>query len=146
MHKFEGLSSRKSGHGRLDAVVNNIIIEYKHNTKLKSKKQISSAFEQVKDYLIALDKNEGVKYDAILTDGIKIAYFQFVGDVVCNTSLRNLTASDIDRIIKAILNNQSNQFHQTLNQHRKRLQRYYIKNCPMKLQRSQICFTQNGKS
>ena len=110
VHKFEGLSSRKSGHGRLDAVVNNIIIEYKHNTKLKSKKQISSAFEQVKDYLIALDKNEGVKYDAILTDGIKIAYFQFVGDVVSNTSLRNLTASDIDRIIKAILNNQSKKF------------------------------------
>lgn len=110
VHKFEGLSCRKSGHGRLDAVVNNIIIEYKHNTKLKSKKQISSAFEQVKDYLIALDKNEGVKYDAILTDGIKIAYFQFVGDVVCNTSLRNLTVSDIDRIIKAILNNQSKKF------------------------------------
>lgn len=110
VHKFEGLSSRKTGHGRLDAVVNNIIIEYKHNTKLKTKKQISSAFEQVKDYLIALDKNEGVKYDAILTDGIKIAYFQFVGDVVCNTSLRNLTASDIDRIIKAILNNQSKKF------------------------------------
>ena len=110
VHKFEGLSSRKSGHGRLDAVVNNIIIEYKHNTKLKSKKQISSAFEQVKDYLIALDKNEGVKYDAILTDGIKIAYFQFVGDVVSNTSLRNLTVSDIDRIIKAILNNQTKKF------------------------------------
>lgn len=110
VHKFKGLSCRKSGHGRLDAVVNNIIIEYKHNTKLKSKKQISSAFEQVKDYLIALDKNEGVKYDAILTDGIKIAYFQFVGDVVCNTSLRNLTVSDIDRIIKAILNNQSKKF------------------------------------
>lgn len=110
VHKFEGLSSRKSGHGRLDAVVNNIIIEYKHNTKLKTKKQISSAFEQVKDYLIALNKNESVKYDAILTDGTKIAYFQFVGDVVCNTSLRSLTVSDIDRIIKAILNNQSKKF------------------------------------
>ena len=110
VHKFEGLSSRKSGHGRLDAVVNNIIIEYKHNTKLKTKKQISLAFEQVKDYLIALNTNEGVKYDAILTDGIKIAYFQFLGDVVCNTSLRNLTVSDIDRIIKAILNNQSKKF------------------------------------
>ena len=110
VHIFEGLSSRKSGHGRLDAVVNNIIIEYKHNTKLKTKKQISSAFEQVKDYLIALDKDKNIKYDAILTDGIKIAYFQFVGDVVCYTSLRNLTVSDIDRIIKAILNNQSKKF------------------------------------
>jgi len=110
VHKFEGLSSRKSGHGRLDAVVNNIIIEYKHNTKLKTQKQITSAFEQVKDYLIALNKNEGIKYDAILTDGIKIAFFQFVGDVVCNTSLRNITANDINRIINAILNNQSKKF------------------------------------
>lgn len=107
VHKFEGLSARKSGHGRLDALVNNIIIEYKHHTKLKSKKQVSAAFEQVKDYLIALNKNDGIKYDAILTDGIKIAYFQFDGDVVCSTALRHITTNDIDRIIKAILNNQS---------------------------------------
>lgn len=110
IHKFEGLSSRKSGKGRLDAIVNNIIIEYKHNTKLVTKKQIDSAFEQVKDYLIALDNNEGVKYDAILTDGIRIAYFQFIGDVVRHTSLRNISVDDIDRVIRAILNNQSKQF------------------------------------
>lgn len=110
VHKFEGLSSRRSGYGRLDAVVNNIIIEYKHHTKLKKQKQITTAFEQVKDYLIALNKTDGIKYDAILTDGIRIAYFQFVGDIVCNTSLRNITTSDIDRIIKAILNNQSKKF------------------------------------
>ncbi|KGN92442.1 Eco57I restriction-modification methylase domain-containing protein [Porphyromonas canoris] len=110
VHKFEGLSSRKSGHGRLDAVVNNIIIEYKHHTKLTTEKQITSAFEQVKDYLIAIDKNENIRYDAILTDGIKVAYFQFIGDVVRNTALRTITVDDIDRIVKAILNNQSKKF------------------------------------
>ena len=110
VHKFEGLSSRKSGRGRLDAVVNNIIIEYKHHTKLKTEKQINLAFEQVKDYLIALNKSEGEKYDAILTDGIKIAYFQFDGIYVKHTSLRNLSVNDIDRIIKAILNNQTKKF------------------------------------
>ena len=110
VHKFEGLSSRKSGRGRLDAVVNNIIIEYKHHTKLKSDQQIVSAFEQVNDYLSALYNNEGIKYDAILTDGIKIAYFQFVGDIVRYTSLRNISVNDIDRIIKAILNNQQKKF------------------------------------
>lgn len=110
VHKFEGLSSRKSGHGRLDAVVNNVIIEYKHHSKLKTEKQITSAFEQVKDYLVALDKLENIKYDAILTDGVKIAYFQFIGDAVKNTSLRNMSVDDIDRIIKAILNNQSKKF------------------------------------
>lgn len=110
IHKFEGLYSRKSGKGRLDTVVNNIIIEYKHNTKLVTQKQIETAFEQVKDYLIALDTNEGVKYDAILTDGIHIAYFQFIGNIVRHTSLRNISVDDIDRIIRAILNNQYKKF------------------------------------
>lgn len=107
VHKFEGLSSRKSGRGRLDAVVNNVIIEYKHHTKLITDNQITSAYEQVQDYLIALNKNEGIKYDAILTDGVKVAYFQFIGDTVRHSSLRSMSTVDIDRIIKAILNNQS---------------------------------------
>lgn len=110
IHKFEGLSSRKSGKGRLDAIVNKIVIEYKHNTKLVTQNQIDSAFEQVKDYLIAIDNNDGVKYDAILTDGIRIAYFQFIGDVVRHTALRNISVDDIDRIIRAILSNQSKKF------------------------------------
>ena len=110
VHKFQGLSSRNSGSGRLDALVNNMIIEYKHHTKLKSEKQITSAFEQVKDYMEALLNKEGLKYDAILTDGIKVAYFQFVGERVRHTTLRNLSVDDIDRIIKAILNNQTKKF------------------------------------
>ncbi len=110
VHKFQGLSSRNSGCGRLDALVNNMIIEYKHHTKLKSEKQITSAFEQVKDYMEALLNKEGLKYDAILTDGIKVAYFQFVGERVRHTTLRNLSVDDIDRIIKAILNNQTKKF------------------------------------
>ena len=110
VHKFDGLTSRKSGHGRLDAVVNDIVIEYKHHTKLRTKKQISAAFEQVKDYLIALDKNESRKCDAILTDGIKIAYFQSIGGIINPSSLRSIAVDDIDRLIKAILSNQSKKF------------------------------------
>ena len=110
VHKFDGLVTRKSGHGRLDAVVNDIVIEYKHHTKLNTSKQKTSAFEQVKDYLIALERNENRKCDAILTDGINIAYFQSIGDVISNSSLRHITVDDIDRIIKAILSNQSKKF------------------------------------
>lgn len=110
VHKFDGLTSRKSGHGRLDAVVNDIVIEYKHHTKLRTQKQISAAFEQVKDYLIALNKSESRKCDAILTDGIRIAYFQSFGDVIISNSLRSISVDDIDRIIKAILSNQSKKF------------------------------------
>ena len=110
IHKFDGLSSRKSGHGRLDAVVNDVVIEYKHHSKLDTEKQKKSAFEQVKDYLVALAKNEKRLCDAILTDGLKIAYFQSVDGVISNSSLRNITVDDIDRIIRAILSNQSKKF------------------------------------
>ena len=74
-HKFSCLSSRTSGRGRLDAVINNLIIEYKHNSKLKTVEQIKTASMQVEDYMKALYKNEKNKYNAILTDGIKISYF-----------------------------------------------------------------------
>lgn len=110
VHKFDGLSSRKSGSGRLDAVVNDIVIEYKHHTKLRTQKQIESAFEQVKDYLDALEESENRKCDAILTDGIKVAYFQSIGNVISHSSLRSITVDDIDRIIKALLSNQSKKF------------------------------------
>ena len=110
VHKFGGLFSRKSGRGRLDAVVNNIVIEYKHHSKLVTDKEKATAFQQVTDYLIALYNNEREKYDAILTDGVKVAYFSFVGDVVRHTSLHNISVDDIDRIIKAILNNHTKKF------------------------------------
>lgn len=110
VHKFEGSSYRKSSKGRIDAIVNNIVIEYKHHSKLRTNKQKESAFAQVKNYLLALYGNEGKKYDAILTDGIQIAYFQFIDDSLKYTSLRNITVDDIDRIINAILNNQSKKF------------------------------------
>lgn len=111
VHSFNSLSNRTSGHGRLDAVVNNLIIEYKHHTKLATDKQIKSAYEQVKDYLTALyDNGNGSKFDAILTDGIKIAYFQFLGEEVRSTMLRHISVDDIDTIIRAILNNSTKKF------------------------------------
>lgn len=110
IHKFDGLSSRKSGHGRLDAVVNDVVIEYKHHSKLETEKQKRTAFEQVKDYLVALAKNENRICDAILTDGLRIAYFQSIDGVISNSSLRNITVDDLDRIIKALLSNQSKKF------------------------------------
>ena len=71
-HDFGVLRGRTSGRGRLDAVVNNLVIEYKRQTKLKNKKDQETAIHQVEDYLYALYKNKHIKYDAILTDGARI--------------------------------------------------------------------------
>lgn len=110
VHTFESRRCRQSGHGRLDAVVNSLVIEYKHRSKLKTAKQIEQAIMQVRDYLVALHNLNGVKYDAILTDGTKVAYFQFVSDKVKSTMLRQLTVSDMDVIIRGILNNDTKKF------------------------------------
>ena len=107
---FGNLTKRKSGSGRLDAVVNNLIIEYKHHSKLENKDEFDTASQQVKDYLYALLSKDKIKYSAILTDGIRISYFSFSGDEVLNTSLSPINVEDIDTIIKAILANSSKKF------------------------------------
>lgn len=109
-HKFGNLQSRTSGRGRLDAVINNLIIEYKHRTKLKTREQFDLASAQVEDYLYAIYRNEQIKYNAILTDGLKLSYFSFVGDKVEHSILTTLEVKDIDTIIKAILFNNTKQF------------------------------------
>ena len=109
-HRFGGLSSRTSGRGRLDAVVNNLIIEYKHHDKLETPTEIEQAYEQVTDYLMAVYSIEGLQYDAILTDGLHIAYFSFVEGKVCHTPLRAMMVEDVESIIQAIVNNNTKKF------------------------------------
>lgn len=110
MHDFGVLKGRKSGRGRLDAVVNNLIIEYKKHSKLAKKSDQELAINQVKDYLNTLQKNDGIKYNAILTDGIKISYFGFNGNSIECTAFKSIEAKDIDKIIKALLTNNCKKF------------------------------------
>lgn len=95
--------------GRVDAIMNNLIIEYKHKAALKSPLEVQTAYSQVENYLYALSST-GKRHDAILTDGTQIAYFTFVGNEVRHTSIKILEATDIDTIIKAILNNSTKKF------------------------------------
>lgn len=109
-HNFGVLKNRTSGRGRLDAIVNNLVIEYKKHSKLEKKTDQATAINQVKDYLQTLYQNNDIKYNAILTDGIKICYFGFNNDAIECTSLKSIEAKDIDRIIRAILTNNRKKF------------------------------------
>lgn len=109
-HTFSNFKKRNSGNGRLDAVVNNLIIEYKHYSKLSSNKDQNIAIEQVKDYLKALENKESIKYNAILTDGIRICYFSFLDNEIHNTNICPIENEDIDTIIRAILANNTKKF------------------------------------
>lgn len=110
IHKFDSSTTNKQGRGRLDAVVNNLVIEYKNHKKLNRQGDIESAYTQVEDYLYSLAENSNTKYNAVLTDGIKIAYFAFNGDEVEHTVLKGIEPKDIDRIIRAILTNNDKKF------------------------------------
>lgn len=109
-HNFGVLKKRISGRGRLDAIVNNLIIEYKKHSKLEKKNDQDTAISQVKDYLQTLFANDGIKYNAILTDGLKISYFGFNDERIEFTAFKNIEAKDIDRIIRAILTNNCKKF------------------------------------
>lgn len=100
VHSFS--NSPKSG--RIDAIVNELIIEYKHRSALETNKDIEKAYAQVRNYLSALYRTTGKKYDALLTDGTKISYFSFTDGEICHTSLKAIAIEDIDTIIRAILN------------------------------------------
>lgn len=98
--------SGKNTRGRLDAVVNQLVIEYKHHTKLVSQKQVEEATCQVEEYLSALFSTQGQRYNAILTDGIHVRYFSCQDNgVVEYSSLLDMSARDLDVIIKSIVSN-----------------------------------------
>lgn len=99
-----------SQRGRVDAIINGLLIEYKHHSKLNTKKHYDDAVEQVKRYLLAKKEEENFCYNAILTDGVRICYFSFLGDEIKYTKLTNIDKSDIDLIIRAILANNSKKF------------------------------------
>ena len=109
-HTFGPLTYRDSGRGRLDAVVNKLIIEYKHHLALKTQEDFETASQQVEDYLIALCEEEKEQYNAILTDGLRVSYFAFVNGIVRHTSLSSIANNDIDLIIRAILANNTKRF------------------------------------
>lgn len=103
VHTFGKLADRKSGKGRLDAVVNNIVIEYKHYSKLQSDEDIQTAIEQITDYLVALKKESDVECDGILTSGVKVIFFTFKNGSIVHSSIYSLGVRDVELIIGAIL-------------------------------------------
>jgi hypothetical protein len=87
---------------RMDAVYNNLIIEYKHKSKLNSQKDIETAEKQAINYLQS-HINENMEYDAILTDGIQIEFFTVKDKVIKKSSITKINHIALDRIIKSLI-------------------------------------------
>lgn len=89
--------------GRMDAVVNNLIIEYKHYSKLHTSDQQSRALSQVMKYMQSMYKSFGIKYNAIVTDGVRISYLSFRSDEIVFSTFKHMSEMDLDMIVRAII-------------------------------------------
>jgi hypothetical protein len=97
-----GSSIHKFSNKRMDAVYNNLIIEYKHSSKLQSETDIIEAENQTINYLQKhIDSN--IEYDAILTDGIKVKFFIVKDKTIKSLPFAQLNTIAVDRIIKSLL-------------------------------------------
>ncbi len=103
-HKESGQSFfRHKFDGRLDAISFNLIIEYKAVKKLNSRKDQINASQQVVQYLEQLKDESAIKYNAVLTNGIKVKYFTYQNDSIHQTPFRNIDVEDLDKLIRTMV-------------------------------------------
>jgi len=86
--------------GRIDAICNNLVIEYKKPKKLRSEADKTFAVNQLSTYLTQLVKEGNSEFQGILTDGIKLKYFYFQEGTIYSTPFKNIDESDLDKIIQ----------------------------------------------
>ena len=96
--------------GRMDAVCNNLVIEYKKLGKLETEKDKDKATNQLTDYLLQLLKEDGNEYHGVLTDGIKIRYLYFQNGEIHKTSFKSIDENDLDKLIQSLVDLNNKRF------------------------------------
>ncbi len=96
--------------GRMDAVCNNLVVEYKKRGKLNNLKDIDTATKQLSNYLKQLLREDNTEYYGVLTDGIKIKYVYFQNGEIHSTSLKNINEYDLDKLIHSLLDTGNKRF------------------------------------
>lgn len=109
--KEAGQSSlRHTFSGRLDAVCNNLVIEYKKKGKLDSDKDKRKAEKQLSDYLEQLRTTEKNEYHGVLTDGIKIKYIYYQDGILHSTSYKSINENDLDKLVRSLVDVKNKRF------------------------------------
>ena len=100
-HKFKG---------RMDALCNNLVIEYKKQGKLDIDNDKHSATQQISNYVQQLLNEEGNEYYGVLTDGIKIRYIYFLNGEIHSTAFKNIDETDLDKIVRSLVDINNKKF------------------------------------
>lgn len=96
--------------GRMDAVCNDLVIEYKKLGKLDKEKDKTNATSQLAAYLLQLLEQDGNEYHGVLTDGIKIKYLYFQNGEIHETSFKNIDETDLDKIVQSLVDLNNKRF------------------------------------
>lgn len=96
--------------GRMDAISNGLIIEYKGLNKLETEKDKNKSISQVKGYIRQIYDQSKRPVQAILTNGKKLCYFYFQTGEIKYTPFKSVDTKDIDRIVKTLLEVGTKQF------------------------------------
>lgn len=96
--------------GRMDAVSNDLVIEYKRPDKLVAKKDQIDAGNQVTNYLCQLYEERNIEYSAVLTDGQKVKYFYYMDKALHATPFKKMECEDLDKIIRSLVHVGSKKF------------------------------------
>ncbi|MBD5134618.1 MAG: hypothetical protein HDT39_01435 [Lachnospiraceae bacterium] len=96
--------------GRMDAVANDLVIEYKRSQKLTKESDKKNATKQVEEYLIQLNEKNSLEYNAILTDGQKIRYFYYLDRALHYTPFKEIETEDLDKLVRSLVNVENKKF------------------------------------
>lgn len=89
--------------GRIDSLVNNVVLEYKKIEELKTKSKINKAINQAKKYIDSLkEKNPEKEYIAYITDSVKVIRIDTYSNKTKN-NIMNLNSNTFFNMVEDIL-------------------------------------------
>ena len=96
--------------GRMDAICNNLVIEYKKVGKLDKDIDKNKATEQISNYMTQLLEEEGNEYYGLITDGIKLRYIYFQNGIIHSTPFKSIDENDLDKIVRSLIDSKNKKF------------------------------------
>jgi len=95
---------RHTGKGRMDSRIGAIVIEYKHRSKLESQQNISSAINQIEEYIISISNKNSNETIGFLTDGLSLYEIRANNGVIFSRSGKSeINEQNLKKIVEIII-------------------------------------------
>lgn len=96
-------TERHISKGRIDSKIGALVIEFKHNSKLKNEKQKKKASNQLIDYLKGLDSKNNADYFGLVTDGTICKFIHIENGIIKEGIYEKTNYKHLDSVIRTIV-------------------------------------------